>query len=99
MPNCKNFVDWWKIIRVRKYYVIESPCLFWINIILCFLALGGLGALAYFGNFIYREVNYVGVPIITLTAPVDAYFIKNSATVTAKIEDYTHPVPFENKFT
>lgn len=98
MAWCKSFMEWWKIIRVRKYYVIESKWLFWINIILCFLALGGLGALAYFFNFIYREINYVGVPVITLTS-TDAYFKKNGATIAAKIEDFAYPVPFENKFT
>lgn len=93
-----KFCQLFNKIKVKKYYVIESKCLFWINVCLCFLVLAGLGAMAYFFDSIYREVNYVGVPIVTLISPDDTYFDKSGAKIGADIQDYVHQVPSHNKF-
>lgn len=97
--NVKSCAPWWTHITLKKYFLIPSGTLFWVNFLLCVLGLGGLGALAYFGGFIFRDVSYKGVPILTITAPVDAYFVKSGDKIAAKLEDYTYEEPISNKFT
>ena len=95
----KNCQEWWTHISLKKYFVIPSGTLFAINMLLCILAFCGLAGLGYFFGFIFREVQYKGVPVITLKSPSDAYFLKLGDKIAASLEDYTFDVPISNKFT
>ena len=85
-------------IRVKKYHVIDSTYQFWTNVVLCQLALLGMGAQAWFFEFFFMSENYLGMPIVTLQSPNDTYFEKSGAKIGADIQDYVHQVPTTNKF-